>query len=104
VIRGEEDEQILDRFSDERRRIFWEIVSPAATENKRMLQERDPEKRQKDLAAIKALKENPESGALLMLFAYKVIGDVLRPGSRWKDADPTPRVAIDIAGRQGQIH
>ncbi|WP_305097904.1 FAD-dependent oxidoreductase [Croceibacterium aestuarii] len=104
VIRGEEDEDILDRFSSERRRVFWDVVSPAATENKRMLQEKDPEQRQKDLAAVKALSENPESGALLMLFAYKVIGDVLRPGSRWADADPTPRVAIDIAGRQGQIH
>ena len=104
VLRGEEDAGILDRFSDERRRIFWEVVTPAATENKRMLQESDPEQRQQDLAAIKALNENPESGAMLMLFAYKVIGDVLRQDSRWKDADPTPRVALDIAGRQGQIH
>jgi 2-polyprenyl-6-methoxyphenol hydroxylase-like FAD-dependent oxidoreductase len=104
VLRGEEDEAILDRYSDERRRVFWEVVSPAATENKRMLQESDPGQRQKDLAAVKALSEDPDSGALLMLFAYKVIGDVLRPGSRWKDADPTPRVRIDIAGRKGQIH
>ncbi|MGZ3269075.1 MAG: FAD-dependent oxidoreductase [Croceibacterium sp.] len=104
VLRGEEDESILDRFSDERRRVFWEVVTPAATENKRMLQEKDPEQRQKDLAAIKALSEDPDSGAMLMLFAYKVIGDVLRPNSRWKDADPTPNVHLDIAGRQGQIH
>ena len=104
VLRGEEDESILDRYSDERRRIFWEVVSPAATENKRMLQERDPEQRQKDLAAVKALSDDPDSGAMLMLFAYKVIGDVLRPGSRWADADPTSRVNLDIAGRQGQIH
>ena len=104
VLRGEQDESVLDRFSDERRRIFWDVVSPAATENKRMLQERDPERRRQDLEHIKALDTNPESGALLMLFAYKVIGDVLRSGSRWADADPTPRVAIDIGARQGQIH
>ena len=104
VLRGEEDEETLDRFSDERRRIFWEVVTPAASENKRMLQETDPEQRQKDLAAVKALNEDPDSGAMLMLFAYKVIGDVLRKGSRWAHADPTPRVALDIAGRQGQIH
>ena len=42
--------------------------------------------------------------ALLMLFAYKVIGDVLRPGSRWADADPSDRVAINIRDRKGQIH
>lgn len=104
VLRGEEDEEILDRFSDERRRIFWEVVTPAATENKRMLQERDMEQRKKDLEHIRALDTNPESGALLMLFAYKVIGDVLREGSRWADADPSDRVAINIKDRKGQIH
>ncbi|MFC3101765.1 FAD-dependent monooxygenase [Altererythrobacter lauratis] len=104
VLRGEEDESILQRFSDERRRVFWEVVSPAATENKRMLQEKDPDQRQKDLGFIKALEENPESGALLLLFAYKVIGNVLRPGSRWADADPSDRVAINIKDRKGQIH
>ena len=104
VLRGEEDETILDRFSDERRRIFWDVVSPAATENKRMLQEADPDQRKKDLASIEALNSDPDSGALLMLFAFKVIGDVLREGSRWSDADPTDRVAINIRDRKGQIH
>lgn len=104
IIRGEEDANILDRYSQERRRIFWEVVTPAATENKRMLQERDPDQRQKDLLGVKAMADNPDSGTLLMLFAYKVIGDVLRPGSRWADTDPTPRVALDLAGRQHQIH
>ncbi len=104
VLRGEESEEVLGRFSDERRRIFWNVVTPAATENKRMLQEADPAKRREDLQHVKALKDNPDSGALLMLFAYKVIGDVLRPGSRWKDADPSDRVAINIGDRQGQIH
>lgn len=104
VLRCEIAEDVLDRFSDERRRVFWDVVSPAATENKRMLQESDPEQRQRDLSDIKALAQNPESGALLMLFAYKVIGDTLHPGSRWANADPSANVAIDITGRQGQIH
>jgi hypothetical protein len=69
-----------------------------------MLQEADPGQRQKDLAAVKALSEDPDSGAMLMLFAYKVIGDVLRRDSRWRGADPTPRVVPHIAARQGQIH
>ena len=64
----------------------------------------DPEQRQRDLAFLRALEENPESGALLMLFAYKVIGDVLRKNSRWADADPSDRIAIDIKNRKGQIH
>jgi len=104
IIRGEEDASILDRYSAERRRIFWDVVTPAATENKRMLQESDPDQRQKDLLGVKAMTDDPDSGTMLMLFAYKVIGDVLRPGSRWADTDPTPRVALDLAGRQHQIH
>ncbi|MGX7896518.1 FAD-dependent oxidoreductase [Tsuneonella sp. HG222] len=104
ILRGEADESVLDRFSDERRRVFWDVVTPAASENKRMLMERDPEQRQKDYAAVRALSENPDSGALLMLWPYKVIGDTIRPGSRWADADPSERVAIDIKGRKGQIH
>ncbi len=36
-----------------------------------MLQERDPAQRQKDLDAVKALTDNPETNAMLMLFAYK---------------------------------
>jgi len=95
---------MLHRFSDERRRIFWDVVTPAATENKRMLQETDPARRRQDMEHIKALQTNPESGALLMLFAYKVIGDVLRKNSRWADADPSDRVAINIRDRESQIH
>ena len=104
ILKGEEQPEILQKFSDERRRIFWDIVTPAATENKRMLMESDPEKRQQDLAHVRALQDDPVSGEMLMLFAYKVIGDTIRPGSRWKDADPTPRVAPHIAARKGQIH
>src|SRR5690606_13430938 len=104
IVKGEADPALLHKFSDERRRIFWDIVTPAATENKRMLQEADPERRQQDLAHIRALEENPDSGAMLMLFAYKVIGDLIRPGSRWEGADPTPRVLPQIAARKGQIH
>ena len=33
-----------------------------------------------------------------------MIGDLLRPNSRWKNADPTSNVKIDIAGRKHQIH
>jgi len=104
ILKGEEQADVLARFSDERRRIFGDIVTPAATENKRMLQEADPARRQADLAHIRALEDDPDSGAMLMLFAYKVIGDLIRPASRWQDADPTPRVAPHIAQRKGQIH
>jgi 2-polyprenyl-6-methoxyphenol hydroxylase-like FAD-dependent oxidoreductase len=37
VIHGEVAEDVLDRYSDERRRIFLDYVSPQATENKRLI-------------------------------------------------------------------
>lgn len=103
ILRGEEEAAVLDAFSEERRRIFWDVVTPAASDNKRMLHESDPAKRQADLDAVKNLNADPDSGAMLMLFAYRVIGDTLRKNSRWADADPTARVALDISGRKGQI-
>jgi hypothetical protein len=33
---------------------------------------------------------------MVMLFAFKLIGDTLRAGSRWADADPTPAAGIDL--------
>ncbi len=49
VLKGDEDASILDRYSDVRRKIFLEISSPGASENKRMMEEADPEQRLKDM-------------------------------------------------------
>jgi 2-polyprenyl-6-methoxyphenol hydroxylase-like FAD-dependent oxidoreductase len=103
VIAGRIDESILERYSRERRRVFWEITSPGASENKRMMEESDPEKRRKDLEAVRAMAEDPAVARLMMLFPFKVIGDPLRDGSRWKDADPTSRAGVDLAGRGSQL-
>jgi 3-(3-hydroxy-phenyl)propionate hydroxylase len=49
------DDGLLDDWADERRRIFLEIASPQASENKRVIySEPDPERRRADVAAIKA--------------------------------------------------
>jgi 3-(3-hydroxy-phenyl)propionate hydroxylase len=46
---------ILDEWADERRRIFTEIASPQATENKRLIySEADPDRRRRDIEALKA--------------------------------------------------
>jgi FAD binding domain-containing protein len=117
VIAGRADESILDRYSAERRRIFWEISSPGASENKRMMEESDPEKRLKDIEGVKAMAADPALARLMMLFPFKVIGDPLREGSRWRDADPssvhglarlvdpvpTSRAGVDLAGRGSQL-
>jgi hypothetical protein len=46
---------MLDEWAEERRRIFTEIASPQASENKRLIySEADPERRRRDVEALKA--------------------------------------------------
>jgi 2-polyprenyl-6-methoxyphenol hydroxylase-like FAD-dependent oxidoreductase len=89
VEKGECDPEILDRFSQERRRVFWEVTSPAATQNKRMLEEQDPQQRLRDVAAVQATANNPEAALLMVALPFKLIGDPLRENSRWRNFDPT---------------
>ncbi len=103
VLRGEESEDILDRYSDERRRIFLEVTSPGASANKRMLEESDIEQRRKDLGPIEAAANDPAVARMMMSFPFKVIGDVLRAGSRWRDANPLSETAIDVSERGSQV-
>lgn len=51
VIRGEVDESTLDAYAAERRRVFLEIVSPAASANKRMLFDPHPAEEKRTLLA-----------------------------------------------------
>lgn len=89
VENGECDADILDRFSQERRRVFWEVTSPAATQNKRMLEEQDPQQRRRDVAAVQATANNPEAALPMVALPFKLIGDPLRENSRWRNFDPT---------------
>ncbi|MCC2033173.1 FAD-dependent oxidoreductase [Microbacterium allomyrinae] len=54
VLRGAESEDVLDRYADERRRVFLENASPTASENKRFVyHSHDPERLESDLAALR---------------------------------------------------
>jgi 2-polyprenyl-6-methoxyphenol hydroxylase-like FAD-dependent oxidoreductase len=103
ILKGDEDEAILDRFSDERRRVFWEVTSPGASENKRIMEESDHEKRLQDIEAVKAAARDPAVARLMMMFPFRVIGDSLREGSRWANVDPTPAAGIAIQERVSQL-
>jgi 2-polyprenyl-6-methoxyphenol hydroxylase-like FAD-dependent oxidoreductase len=53
VIRGEADEAVLDEYARERRRVFLEVISPAAVENKRLIfHSSDPERLRRDWAVL----------------------------------------------------
>jgi 2-polyprenyl-6-methoxyphenol hydroxylase-like FAD-dependent oxidoreductase len=103
VIKGECDPEILDRFSQERRRVFWEVTSPGATENKRMVEEKDPQKRRQDVESVQAAAANPDVARLMVAFPFKVIGDPIRENSRWRNFDPTSAAGIDLAARRSQV-
>lgn len=104
VLRGEEDDSILDRYSDERRRVYLDISSPAASSNKRMIEQSDPEIRKSDMERIREIAENPELTRLMMCFPFRTVGNVLRANSRWKDiAKPVRDAGIDIAYHKSQF-
>ena len=104
VIRGEEDDSILDRYSDERRRVYLEVSSPAASENKRMMEEADPVRRRQDCDNYQKMADSPELTRLAMCFPFRIVGDLLRTNSRWKDvADPLKLAGIDVSERNAQF-
>ncbi len=61
VIHGEVGEAVLDRYSDERRRIFLDYVSPRATENKRLIyHSSDPARLEEDLRQLRRLETDKD--------------------------------------------
>jgi 2-polyprenyl-6-methoxyphenol hydroxylase-like FAD-dependent oxidoreductase len=59
VVLGDAPDEALDEYAAERRRIFWEVTSPTASENKRRLAERDPQRRRTDLERLRRLDADP---------------------------------------------
>lgn len=74
VIHGERDDRVLDAWAAERRRIFVDVVSPAATENRRRLAESDPERQAADRARFKALNADAELARQALMFTYQMVG------------------------------
>lgn len=73
-LRGTHGEAVLDRYAAERRRVFLDVVSPAATENRRRIGEGDPERQAQDRARFKRLQEDREFARETLLFAFHLVG------------------------------
>jgi 2-polyprenyl-6-methoxyphenol hydroxylase-like FAD-dependent oxidoreductase len=83
VVRGEIGEEVLDRYSDERLRIFWELVSPQACENKRLIyHSSDPQRLEQDLASLRRLASDRDFLIERALFTRKLQTPSLLGGSR----------------------
>jgi 2-polyprenyl-6-methoxyphenol hydroxylase-like FAD-dependent oxidoreductase len=103
VINRTADIAVLDRFSDERRRVFWEVTSPGATENKRLLEEKNLETRLKDMESVKQTASDPKHAREMLAFHFKVVGDTLHEKSRWRHIDPISAAEIDVKDRRRWI-
>jgi 2-polyprenyl-6-methoxyphenol hydroxylase-like FAD-dependent oxidoreductase len=75
VIQKRRDESVLDFYSTERRRVFREVSSPLATEFKRRMAERDPEKRQQDVRMMRQMVEDPASAPSATHLAKLLFGE-----------------------------
>lgn len=83
VASGRIAENALDVFSKERLRIYHELTSPAATENRRTLQERDPMRRRADIADFEALAQSPDLQQQFQGFSRAFLGNPIVKRSRW---------------------
>ncbi len=101
VIDEAGSDDLLDRYSEERLRTFWDVTSPAASENKRSVQETDSDARKADMEQFKALTESTEMTAMALRFSYATIGDPVLKTSPWRKYLPprNPRAA-DVAAEQ----
>lgn len=74
VIHGEADDEVLDRYSDERRRTFLEIASPQASENKRFIYHSgDPVRLEQDLARIRSMATSKDVLIERLLFTRRLV-------------------------------
>jgi len=79
VIEGKEKEDILDFYSQERRRVFLEVASPTAQQTKNRIQQSDIEKQREDAAAFQAVAADPEIMRAGMSGSFAVRGRPMRP-------------------------
>ena len=74
VIKRAANEDLLDRYAQERLRVFSEVTGPAAAENKRRLKETDPDKKRADNERFKKLRDDPAFQREALTFTYKLVG------------------------------
>jgi 3-(3-hydroxy-phenyl)propionate hydroxylase len=69
VVHGTADVAVLDEYARERRRVFVDVVNPAASNNKRFVyHSSDPDRLARDWAELKQLEVDPEAAVRRLLF------------------------------------
>ena len=75
VIEGRVRDDALDAWATERRRVFLEVTTPTAQENRRRVSERDPGKKRADLARLHKLTVDREAARQALLGVFKLVGN-----------------------------
>ncbi len=74
-FRAARDADLLDRYADERRRIFLEVTGPTARENKRRMTEADPERKKADFERLQQLHNDTQFQRTALTMTYKLVGN-----------------------------
>lgn len=74
VIKGVADDSLLDRYAEERHRVFREVTGPTAAENLRRVKETDPDKKRADNARFDKLRDDPQFQRAALTFTYNLVG------------------------------
>ena len=74
VLAGRRSERVLDAWAHERRRVFLEIASPTAQENRRRVSERDPERHRADVERLHRLNDDPALARGALLSVFRLVG------------------------------
>lgn len=62
VVRGEADDEVLDRYSDARRQVYDEVTSPISTESLRLVfNSDDPDRLERDLSLLRNRKSDRDA-------------------------------------------
>lgn len=62
VVHGRVGDEVLDRYSAERRRVFLDRVNPAASENKRLIyHSSDPDQREQDVERLRQMAKDEQA-------------------------------------------
>lgn len=81
VIHGVAPDILLDRYAEERRRIFLDVAAPRATENRRVLTESDPERMRQDDEELRHVCGNADILRHAVSFPAQIVGELALPAS-----------------------
>ncbi|GGG47402.1 hypothetical protein GCM10011374_07250 [Kocuria dechangensis] len=83
VVRGEAGEEVLDRYAEERRRIFVEKVNPAAAGNKSLVYHSDdPVRLEEALRGLRRLAADDDAARERLMFVKSLETPSLVPGAQ----------------------